>query len=462
MNAVQAESEAAAGPANAAVLTEARSQGVIVVESAQTTVVPPATGRRLYQVREGDGLWIIAQQFLPAGTGDNIYQMLLSLHDLNRAAFINGNISLLKANALLQIPDAEDIAAVPAATAEDLFEQRWAEGTERLQTALRGEPLPEFTPLYESGRSEAGPQAELEDAREPGQEAGRSEAVAAGGLLLPANTPVVVAATDGEEAAAGVVLREPVTISLAGPTPDDTATVVSADMPAPVSEAAEMPAAAGDQSNSQPATGNPYLDRIDGSTRDLRDLLQNRSTQIAQLEQQLVDMRQRMRDAQEVTSRLNAALEQALAEREARSAPGAGTAVLGLVALVLLVVLVMAMVMLLKLTSQLRSQRRVLHDVIVPPRGANQDGAADVVDRPMNTFAAGSLQPHPHAEGIVVHEEAPDDMQHVVWEDAQASLPNSQGRVEPADAHADESLQQQLLDFIGPHSREDDELISRS
>src|SRR5690606_14217256 len=52
--------------------------------------------RSRYQVREGDGLWVIGQRFRPPTGVDNLYQVLLSLHDLNRTAFINGNITLLK------------------------------------------------------------------------------------------------------------------------------------------------------------------------------------------------------------------------------------------------------------------------------------------------------------------------------------------------------------------------------
>lgn len=327
-----------------------RNQGAIVVETivAAATTVPPATGRRVYQVREGDGLWSIAQQFQPAGVGENIYQMLLSLHDLNRAAFINGNISLLKANALLQIPDADDIVGVDAASAELRFEQRWDEGTVRLQTALRGDPLPAFSDLYEDGNIEAGPQAEIE-ARSPGEETGRVSP-GGSGLLLPAMTPVVVpigdvpAASDGGDLLLGEQELQQV-----------SATSSVAAGTSPLARAASAATAA------QGATINPHLDRINALTREFQASSQNRSVQIASLETQLVVMRQRMRDAQQVTARLNQALEQALARRsEQQAAATRNSTVPGLVALVLLVALVVAIVVLVKLTVKARSQHRLL------------------------------------------------------------------------------------------------------
>lgn len=395
-----------------------RTQGAILVEATVPSAQPqpPLTGRRVYQVREGDGLWSIAQQFQPAGVGENIYQMLLSLHDLNRAAFINGNISLLKANALLQIPDADDIESIVAATAEERFEQRWDEGTVRLQTALRGDPLPEFSDLYAEGNIEAGPQAELES-RTPGTETGR---VTPGGsrLLLPATTPVLVPVSGTPVAPDGgdVLLGEPGVqqISVASPSAPGTSPQAVAVV---------------DESAPQGATINPYLERINSSTRELQALLQNRSVQIASLETQLVEMRQRMRDAQQVTARLNEALEQALAQREAQQgATGRNnTTVLGGVALVLLVAVLAAMVMLLKLTAQLRSQRQLLDE---------QDDFPDPLDTALPLDA-------PRSEGRRAAAFAGQETG-IVVEEAGMSASSD-----------DEGLQQELLDIIGPAMEHD-------
>jgi FimV-like protein len=385
------------------------------VETAAPSVQsePPASGRRVYQVREGDGLWSIAQQFQPAGVGENIYQMLLSLHDLNRAAFINGNISLLKANALLQIPDADDINAVVAGTAEERFEQRWDEGTVRLQTALRGDPLPAFSNLYDEGNIEAGPQAELER-RAPGEETGRVTP-GGNGLLLPATTPIVVpiSGMQAEPDGGDLLLGEQGSQEVSAASPGTAGTVPQS-------------IAASDATAPQDATVNPYLERINSSTRELQALLQNRSVQIASLETQLVEMRQRMRDAQQVTARLNAALEQALEQRNAQqSAASRNTSALAVVALVLLVAVLGAMVMLLKLTAQLRSQRLLLDE---------QGDFPDSLDNvgPVGTRASGERQ------AAVFAAQAGQETGIIVEEATMAATAD------------DEGLQQELLEIIGP------------
>jgi FimV-like protein len=395
-------------------MPEPRNQGAIVVEAAAPAVQPPATGRRVYQVREGDGLWSIAQQFQPAGVGENIYQMLVSLHDLNRAAFINGNISLLKANALLQIPDADDITAIDAAGAESRFEQRWAEGTTRLQTALRGDPLPAFSDLYQGENVEEGPQAELEN-RQPGEETGRA-APGGTGLLLPAATPVVVPVSESEATPGGGDL-------LVG---EQSLQATSSQLPVVAGAAT----AAVQDLSSTSATVNPYLDTVLASTRELQVLLQNRSLQIAGLEEQLAEMRQRMRDAQQVTARLNEALEQALAMRSGQSASTAGgVTLLSVVALVLLVALLVAMVMLLKLTAQLRSQRQLWSE----DRAVLDELAEMTVSSENRSYPAAPTVPGKRSRdtGIVVEE-------YVM-----------------SAAEEDEGLQQELMELIGPAVRDE-------
>src|SRR5690606_24122362 len=60
--------------------------------------------------------------------------------DINRSAFLNGNIAMLKANAALEIPEPADISRVNAESAEATFNQRWQTGTQRFD-ARAGEPL---------------------------------------------------------------------------------------------------------------------------------------------------------------------------------------------------------------------------------------------------------------------------------------------------------------------------------
>lgn len=369
----------------------AREQGAIVVDSAAPPPVPAPSGRRVYQVREGDGLWDIARQFQPAGADDDLYRMLLSLHDLNRAAFINGNISLLRVGASLQIPDADDIAALAEGTAREEFEQRWADGTQQPAAVARGDTVPVLVSgaaasgSGSAGGSDSAPGSEPERdgesvpddetvpaaaaaPRVAGEERG-PEAVPADGLLLPATAPVLLST---DQPAPDARDREPDETGLAATT-------------------APLP--------------SPGPDLVDGTARDLQQLLQDRQSQVARLEQQLVEMQQRMREAQEVTARLNQTLEQALARQNAAQTTQGAITLLGVLSAILVVALLSAMAMLLKLTLQLRKRR----GAAVAARRVDPPLALDVED-----IVADSAVPPPDAaspdadstvHGIVVEEE---------------------------------------------------------
>lgn len=400
---------------------EARSQTAIEVETVSTVPAPAvqgaATGRRLYQVRDADILWNIAQQFLPAGAGDNIYQMLLSLHDLNRASFINGNISLLKANALLQIPGVADINKIDADSAQTIFEQRWNEGTQRLQTALRGEPLPEFSALY----NEPVTVAESEptgEARVPGTETGRTNAHS-DGLILPANTPVVVPMSDAD--AESLVINEAdAAVQATGPATTTT-------------------------------TSNPYLERITTSARQVQTRLQARSQQAAQLEQQLVEMRNKMQETQERAARINAALESTLAQRAA-----SGNRTLGMLALAMLVALVLAFAMILKLLGQRQMRNRghirapeklVLRD----PGGRNTTARHQVAAR--TNFRSALTESPAGTEGYSVTELSVTTGLPVTTEfpAATTELPEKNEGIKGAEAE-DAALQQELMAVMGTNA----------
>lgn len=66
-------------------------------------------------VNRGDTLSSIARQFLPAGVDLN--QMLVALYRANNDAFIANNMNLLKAGAVLKIPEKSEIAAIEPSAA---------------------------------------------------------------------------------------------------------------------------------------------------------------------------------------------------------------------------------------------------------------------------------------------------------------------------------------------------------
>lgn len=67
-------------------------------------------------VKRGDTLSSIARQVLPAGVDLN--QMLVALYHANRDAFIADNMNLLKAGAVLKIPEKNEVASIDTTTAK--------------------------------------------------------------------------------------------------------------------------------------------------------------------------------------------------------------------------------------------------------------------------------------------------------------------------------------------------------
>lgn len=184
------------------------------------------SGRRRYQVQAGAVFWNIAQQFLAAedegeagslNEEHRLYQMLLALFELNPAAFINDNISLLRADAVLQIPVAADLQRIDRASAKQRFDTLWAAGTRALQVpepAVAEPRLPGEAGVAEpafpepSSLSTAFAVADDEDAEVMAMPAEVRRGAETGGLrpgsngwLLPANTPVIMSWSDTRPAA---------------------------------------------------------------------------------------------------------------------------------------------------------------------------------------------------------------------------------------------------------------------
>jgi len=140
---------------------EARRQPPAQVMVAPTSTLPGQTrsreeaGRVQYRMHDDDTLWTIARQFQPAGIADNLYQFVLSLHAINPNAFIDGNITLLKTDADLRIPSARDLAAINAASAQTVFDQRWLESVRAVQVQPEPEQAPFVSAVDETPLDEA-------------------------------------------------------------------------------------------------------------------------------------------------------------------------------------------------------------------------------------------------------------------------------------------------------------------
>lgn len=315
---------------------DARTQVAVEVETLapRPGAAPIETTRRTYQVRSGDSLWNIARQFRPAGAGENLYQMLLGIHDLNRNSFINGNISLLKTNALLQMPTEADVAAIDAATAQAEFDRRWDAGTERFDSVQRGEAIP----LFAGEVPEEAPMLPIEPELPPGTELPPAS-VDGGGLIM-------VSAGNA---------TPPLQLALVDEAPPQ-------DMPTNETDAGPAPAL--------PAQATAGASRVVVTT---------------ELETELAAMRVRRESAEALARQLQDSLQRAQAERAAEAAllsprnlPLAGGA------LALLLALVAGVVFLLKLAGELRAARVDADIARVLPRSGEQPFGRAPVDSPRN------------------------------------------------------------------------------
>src|SRR5688572_25256581 len=88
----------------------------------------PSAGASQHEVKKGDTLGAIARQNLPAGVTLN--QMLIALYRANQSAFIQGNVNLVRAGRILNIPDSDAIAAVGAAEANQQVQTQMADFAE--------------------------------------------------------------------------------------------------------------------------------------------------------------------------------------------------------------------------------------------------------------------------------------------------------------------------------------------
>jgi FimV-like protein len=323
---------------------DARTTIAVEVETIapQPVQALPASDRRMYQVRSGDSLWNIARQFRPAGAGENLYQVLLSIHDLNRSSFINGNISLLKANAVLQVPTVADIESVDAATAEAEFDQRWDEGTQRFEAAQRGEAIPLFA--ERAPEEEAVP---VEPELPPGEEAPVTDAdedalISASETNVP--QPLQIAPdTEGSvepepdadmPAPAIAVIPDAPAVVEAPPAPAPEPALASAPEPAPTldPEPANTPAQATVPATSiAPATTPAVATETQTITLSVdtsasapapvaeAPRVTTRAIFTAELETEVAAMRARRESAEAIARRLQDTLAQARADRAAEA-----------------------------------------------------------------------------------------------------------------------------------------------
>jgi pilus assembly protein FimV len=117
-----------AKPAPAPVAKPAPTPAPRASRPAPAESAPAPAGAKQHEVKKGDTLGAIARQNLPAGVTLN--QMLIALYRANQSAFIQGNVNLVRAGRILNIPDRDAIAAVGAAEANQQVQTQMADFAE--------------------------------------------------------------------------------------------------------------------------------------------------------------------------------------------------------------------------------------------------------------------------------------------------------------------------------------------
>jgi pilus assembly protein FimV len=121
---------------------------------------PAAAGAKQEEVKKGDTLGGIARRNKPDGVTLN--QMLIALYRANQDAFIRGNINLVRAGRILNVPDREAIAAIDAAEANQLVQSHmsdFADYKRKLGAAVAAAPAAPVREREVTGRITAKPEA---------------------------------------------------------------------------------------------------------------------------------------------------------------------------------------------------------------------------------------------------------------------------------------------------------------
>jgi pilus assembly protein FimV len=150
----------AARPAPAAATEPAGSAPEPRSEARPIPAAPAAISAKQELVNKGDTLGAIARKNKPDGVTLN--QMLMALYRANQAAFIRGNINLVRAGRILNIPDRDAIAALNAAEASQQVQSQMADFADykrKLGAAVAAAPAAPVREREVSGRITAKPEA---------------------------------------------------------------------------------------------------------------------------------------------------------------------------------------------------------------------------------------------------------------------------------------------------------------
>ncbi|WP_457425146.1 FimV/HubP family polar landmark protein [Roseateles sp. P5_E7] len=120
---------------------------------------PPVTASSEYHVRPGDSLSKVAGRTQVSGI--SLDQMLVGLFRNNPDAFIDGNMNLLKAGAVLQVPSSDALATVPAPEARRIILAQSADFSAYRQRLASAAPTLQSTESVRQSKGQV--QAAVED-----------------------------------------------------------------------------------------------------------------------------------------------------------------------------------------------------------------------------------------------------------------------------------------------------------
>jgi pilus assembly protein FimV len=129
-------------------------------EARSIPAAPAVAGAKQEEVKKGDTLGAIARRNKPDGVTLN--QMLIALYRANQDAFIRGNVNLVRAGRILNLPDREAVAAIDETEANQLVQSHmsdFADYKRKLGAAVAAAPAAPVREREVTGRISAKPEA---------------------------------------------------------------------------------------------------------------------------------------------------------------------------------------------------------------------------------------------------------------------------------------------------------------
>ena len=151
---------AAPTPSTAQVAKPIPTPAPAAPEARPLPVRPSGGAAGTYEVKRGDTLGKIARENKPEGV--TMQQMLVALYRANQGAFIRGNMNLVRAGRILQIPDRETAAGVASVEANSVVRQHTSDFSDyraKLGAAVAAQPAAATPGREATGRITAKPEA---------------------------------------------------------------------------------------------------------------------------------------------------------------------------------------------------------------------------------------------------------------------------------------------------------------